>query len=40
MAHYYAVSPHLEESREHIANSVMEGINRYDKSRWTAVVTD
>ena len=30
----------FEESREHIGNSVLEGITRYDKSRWTAVVTD
>ena len=63
VAHYYAVSPHLEpfrelmkkkstwywdnalerlfeESREQIAKSVMEGITRYDKLRWTAVITD
>ena len=30
----------FEESREHIANSVMKGITRYDKERWTAVITD
>jgi hypothetical protein len=30
----------FEESREHISKSVLEGITRYEKDRWTAVCTD
>ena len=30
----------FEESREHIANEVLDGIHLFDKSRWTAVCPD
>ena len=30
----------FEESRERISNSVLKGITRYDKDRWTAVCPD